>query len=867
MKLIFALTRFLTLHEITHTKLIMATAGHPPSLRVQKVTKIFNKFDMNEDGHLSRDEMSALVVAVNPRVHFSEDQISAILDEVFRTYGDYIDIEKGLTFEGLLQTYDDGAGDVDRDFDALSIEAVKETSEEEDDDVASLEGTSRASSLPSKRSGAISTSGDDRNLTPASRRKRSVGSWAGSPRNGIVYDDTWRLVEDLEMIIRRIEAKMDAKNRKLKGDDASATVTTVGLSRDLGAEGNVSTVEVSINRRPWEELGMDYSNFQRSLGEIRERANASRTQEEAFDAHMAIGRALFEHRLYKEALVSFKRATELKPTDVRSHFQFGNTLYSLGRVSEAREAYTLALDAGEISSSQWTSLLPQIHVNLGIALEGEGMLLGASEHYKEAAIREPKHYRALKHLGSALYGVGEYRAAKKALTEAIFLNPDYADAHCDLGSTLHSLGDYDDAVKEFQKAIELKQDHIEALFNLATLFKDTGKFQRAADMYARVLALQSHNWRAELNRAVSLLGAGHIDDAKRAFKEAYKMTRRSELYDAIVHLRHMERRPKGLSSFLRKGEENGGAVGDSFRAEDNSVTVEASRFRRANASTTPRQWLAWALEIRKFQRCTRLNKCDIATIKKEIAQTNLPVSSSGMGTAEKSIRKEALERVLRRMLHFLKPEAFQGAMKAINEKVLTLLDTNDSGRVDLGMVFAVLAPVCGGPLDKRKHTAFDSLVWRSSRNKGGEISKGDASQYIKVLRAAYLAAPQEQDDLVEINRGEEDRASISYPEFVELFDDAEWGFGILNILVRLEMEDRVRHGRQTCSVCSYPIIGPRFKEVRSNFSLCSFCYSTGKVPLMARQEEYYFKEYNSEVEAVKDRFKLFKSRSSLHSQI
>lgn len=841
----------------------MATAGQAPSLRVQKVTKIFNKFDTNQDGRLSREEMSALVVAVNPRVQFSEDQISAILDEVFRTYGDYIDGENGLSFEGLLQTYDDGAGDVDRDFDALNLEAVKETSEEEDDDVASLEGTSRASSLPSKRSGAISTSGDDRHPTPVSRRKRSVGSWAGSPRNGIAYDDTWRLVEDLEMSIRRIEAKMDAKNRKSKGDGPSATTTTVGLSRDLGAENNAATVEVLLSRRPWEELGLEYVNFQRSLGEIRDRANASRTQEEAFDAHMAVGRALFEHRLYKEALVSFKRATELKPTDVRPHFQHGNTLYSLGRISEAREAYTLALDAGEVSNSQWGSLLPQIHVNLGIALEGEGMLLGASEHYKEAAIREPKHYRALKHLGSALYGVGEYRAARKALMEAIFLNPDYADAHCDLGSTLHVLGDFDEAVKEFQKAIELKQDHIEALFNLGTLFKDTGKFQRAADTYSRVLALQGNNWRAELNRAVSLLGAGQIDEAKKAFKEAYKMTRRSELYDAIVHLRQMERRPKGLSSFLRRGEENGGTVGDSFRAEDNSIMVEASRFRRANASTTPSQWLACALEIRKFQRCARLSKCDTASIKKEISQTNLPVSSSSMGTSEKSIRKEVLEKVLRRLLHFLKPEAFQGAMKAINEKVLTLLDTTDSGRVDLGMVFAVLSPLCGGSLDKRKHTAFDALVWRSSKNKGGEISRGDANQYMKILRDAYLA-PQEQNDLEEVNR-EEDHSSISYSEFLEIFDDSEWGFGILKVVARLETEDRVRHGNQACSVCSYPIIGPRFKEVRSNFSLCSFCYSTGKVPLTARQEEYYFKEYTSEVEAVKDRLKLFKSRSSLYS--
>lgn len=833
--------------------------GQNASVRVQKVSKIFSLFDENQDGRLNREEMSALVVAVNPRVKFSDDQIASILDEVFRTYGDYIDGENGLSFEGLLQTYDDGAGDVDRDFDALSLELDIERGE--GDSEGEEEGIS---SVPSKKSGALS-SADDKGAS--ARKKKSVGSWAGSPKNGIAYDDTWRLVEDLEITIRRLETKMEARTKRARGNSSNTdpSVATIGWSRDLTSADGSATSEVVIGRRPWEELGQDYSIFQKGLTEIRAKADGPRTQEEAFDAHMAIGRTLFDHRLYKEALVSFRRATELKPTDVRPHFQHGNTLYCLGKISEAREAYTLALEAGEISGSQWGSLLPQIHVNLGIALEGEGMLLGASEHYKEAAIREPKHYRALKLLGSALYGVGEYRAAKKALLEAIYLNADYADAHCDLGSALHALGDHDQAIKEFQKTIELKSDHVEALYNLGTLYKDIGRYLRAADTYSKVLALQPGNWRAQLNRAVSLLGAGDIDEAKKAFKEAYRMTKRSDLYDAIVHLGRMERRPKGLSSFLRKGEENSGTVGDSFRAEDNCMTVESSRFRRANARTTPRQWLACALDIRLFQKHTRLNRCDIASVKKELGQSHLLVSSSRVGMSEKSIRKEALEKVLRRLLHFLKPEAFQNAVKVINEKVLTLLDTTESGRVDLGMVFAVLSPVCGGSLDKRKHTAFDALVWRSSKNIGGEISKEDAIQYMKILRAAYLTS-QGPSDLMEFN-GDDDQASLSFPEFVDMFDDPEWGFGILGILAKLEMGDRVRHGRQTCSVCSYPIVGPRFKEVKANFSLCSFCYSAGKVPVAAKQEEFYFKEYNSEVEAVKDRLRFFRSHSLPRSEL
>jgi Ca2+-binding EF-hand superfamily protein len=67
---------------------LSASAGR--GAQAEKVRRIFERFDVNGDGGLDRDEMAALVVAVNPRVKFSEDQISAILDEVFRTYAEFI---------------------------------------------------------------------------------------------------------------------------------------------------------------------------------------------------------------------------------------------------------------------------------------------------------------------------------------------------------------------------------------------------------------------------------------------------------------------------------------------------------------------------------------------------------------------------------------------------------------------------------------------------------------------------------------------------------------------------------------------------------------------------------------------------------
>lgn len=789
------------------------------------------QFDFNRDGGLNREEMSALVVAVNPRVKFSEEQISAILDEVFRTYGEFIDGEKGLTYDGLLRTYDDGAGDVDRDFEALGLE-LKTDEENEAASSLALEEASTSSAM--ERASSVGP--------PKTHR---TAAWAASPNHGIIFDDTWKLVDDLEILIKRLKSKQ-TKDGKPKGENFDV-YSDPGWSRELGPSSEVD------KRIIWEESGHDYGVFVKELGALRSRADGSRSREEAFDGHMALGRVLYDQQLFKESLVCFKRACELQPTDVRPHFRAGNCYYVIGRHSEAKSEFISALDAAEAGGNQWGYLLPQIHVNLGISLEGEGMVISACEHYREAAILCPTHFRALKLLGSALFGVGEYKAAIKALEEAIYMKNDYADAHCDLASALHAIGDNENAIKEFQKAIDLKPGHVDALYNLGGLYMDMGRYQRASEVYTRVLGVWPNHWRAQLNKAVSLLGAGETDEAKRALKEALKMTNRIELYDAISHLKQLQKKKL-------KGNGNGNGNDDSF------VVVEASKFKTVGERTTLRQELATALDIRSFQRTTRLIRCDVDLLKKEMNENETPLTYSGTGFPEKSIRKAALEGVLRRLLGFLKPETFVGAVKEINLKILTVLDESESGRVDLGMFFAILAPICGGSPEKRKRVAFDSLLWRpvneQEQGSQAQIKRVDALRYIKLLRLIYIPS-QGTSELLEIH-GEADDSTVSFTEFIAMFDDSDWGFGILSTLLKLEISDRNRHGKQSCSVCKYPIIGSRFKEMKSGFSLCGQCYSEGKVPTSFKLDEYRFKEYVKESEAVKDKclwFSLQKSPS------
>lgn len=90
---------------------------------LQKVRGIFNKFASNKDeGFLIESDMAALVIAINPHVKFSEDSKCDISMKISDYFGQFIQPAKGLSFEGLLSSYDvGGIGDVDKDFDVLGL--------------------------------------------------------------------------------------------------------------------------------------------------------------------------------------------------------------------------------------------------------------------------------------------------------------------------------------------------------------------------------------------------------------------------------------------------------------------------------------------------------------------------------------------------------------------------------------------------------------------------------------------------------------------------------------------------------------------------------------------------------------------------
>jgi tetratricopeptide (TPR) repeat protein len=123
-------------------------------------------------------------------------------------------------------------------------------------------------------------------------------------------------------------------------------------------------------------------------------------------------------------------------------------------------------------------------------------------------------------LATALQSDGRLDEAVDHYRRAIAIQPDYAPAYNNLGTALRAKGRLDEAVATYQRALALRPEYPEAQYNLANVLTDAGKPAEAAEHFRRALenspaAADVHN-----NLGIALMGQGKIDDAIAEFGAA-----------------------------------------------------------------------------------------------------------------------------------------------------------------------------------------------------------------------------------------------------------------------------------------------------------------------------------------------------------
>lgn len=173
---------------------------------------------------------------------------------------------------------------------------------------------------------------------------------------------------------------------------------------------------------------------------------------------------------WANALPHFEAMTRLKPSDVCGWTLTGCCYNSLGRYSDAINAFTQAV---RIESNHAAA-----HYGLGVAYGELGRYQEALDAYKQATRITPDDPDAQYGLGFAYTKLGRSSDAVECFKQAIRMKPDDTRAHFGLGGAYCALGRYQEGVEAYKQAIRIKPDDGNAHYILgltyALLLDDKG---------------------------------------------------------------------------------------------------------------------------------------------------------------------------------------------------------------------------------------------------------------------------------------------------------------------------------------------------------------------------------------------------------
>ena len=221
---------------------------------------------------------------------------------------------------------------------------------------------------------------------------------------------------------------------------------------------------------------------------------------------------LYTQRQYQEALNKGSQLLEQFPNSINLYNIIGAANKSLGKLSEAIEAYNKALAIKPDYADAYN--------NIGVTLKVQGKLSEAIEAYNKALAIKPDYADAYNNMGNALKDQGKLSEAIEAYNKALAIKPDYAEAYYNMGNALMDQGKLSEAIEAYNKALAIKPDYAEAYYNMGNALKEQGKLKEAIEAYSKALAIKPDNAEAYNNMGITLQEQGKLSEAIEAYSKA-----------------------------------------------------------------------------------------------------------------------------------------------------------------------------------------------------------------------------------------------------------------------------------------------------------------------------------------------------------
>jgi tetratricopeptide (TPR) repeat protein len=263
------------------------------------------------------------------------------------------------------------------------------------------------------------------------------------------------------------------------------------------------------------------------------------------DAWNGKAKALYELKRYQDALVSYDKAIEIAPRYLAAWRGRGFTLGRLQRYNEAVSAYDKALEIKADDAEVWNA---------------KGESFGNLKRYDEAIQAYDKsielksdYYQSFYNKGKILHNLKRYDDAISAYDKAIEFKPSYEAAWYNKGNALVNLQRYQDAFTAYDKAVQLKSDYVAAWVSRSNMLLNLRRYPEAIDSLNEVVKFNPTNYQAWYSRGWSLHQLQRYEEAVESFDKATAIKRNDYQvwYSRGNSLYNLKRYEDALASYNR----------------------------------------------------------------------------------------------------------------------------------------------------------------------------------------------------------------------------------------------------------------------------------------------------------------------------
>lgn len=189
---------------------------------------------------------------------------------------------------------------------------------------------------------------------------------------------------------------------------------------------------------------------------------------------LLMGYATQTRNLVWSSELAFWQDASEKSGKARCFNNLGTSLYTVGRATEAIEAFNTA-----INRDGWYA---EPHINLGSIYQNLGDNDKAFENYRRAIEIGEGHPELFNNLGILHYTTNNLEAAELCFKQALQLRPYYSRANISLGKIYQQQNRMTEAAEAFEAALRGDYSDQDVQYLCATSFYSIGNYQRTAEL-------------------------------------------------------------------------------------------------------------------------------------------------------------------------------------------------------------------------------------------------------------------------------------------------------------------------------------------------------------------------------------------------